>query len=361
MKVDTDKSFTAIHQFSESLGNAIDAKDAYTERHSLEVAEISRILALSLGLETKTADIIHIAGHLHDIGKIGIPDSILHKNGKLTHTEWQAVRRHPQIGAAILRPVSEIADAGICGMVLHHHERYDGQGYPYGLKGEAIPPGARIIAVADSLSAMTGLRPYRPAKTFDEAVREIIRCSGTQFDPEIVRVLSEHRDRIRQTLFSIGGKNMSEKFQIESRISRGNLHLRPKGDFDGISAWELLNCIHGSCDRSGKVFIDTSHLHNLCPFGCNTFRCGLNFSLIPGERIFFKGKKGFDIAPGGCRVLVSSKSKEHRCSGNCANCVCRTGKNSHTLKKEDYRNEAVGYEVYAGQSGRNDHSGKSCR
>jgi len=325
------KSMTAIHQFAESLGNAIDAKDAYTEKHSLEVAEISRILALSLGLGTDNADIIHIAGHLHDIGKIGVPDYILNKQGALDDAEWLAIRRHPQIGAAILRPVREIAASGICEMVLYHHERYDGQGYPHGLKGNEIPLGARIIAVADSLSAITGCRSYRLPKTFDAAVDEIIINSGTQFDPEIVNALSADKDKI-QTLFSvIGGKTMSADFQIESKTSNGDLHLRPRGDFDGSSAYELLDFIHNKYDGRGRVFIDTNHLHHLCSFGCNTFRCGLNFSLLPADRIFFKGEKGFEIAPNGSRVIVAPGAKKHHCTGNCKNCRCSAEKKKNAV------------------------------
>jgi len=183
--------------------------------------------------------------------------------------------------------------SGICEMVLYHHERYDGQGYPHGLKGDEIPLGARIIAVADSLSAMTGCRSYRLPKTFDAAVDEIIINSGTQFDPEIINALSADKDKI-QTLFSvIGGKTMSANFQIESKNSNGDLHLRPRGDFDGSSAYELLDFIHNKYDGRGRVFIDTNHLHHLCSFGCNTFRCGLNFSLLPADRIFFQRGKRF--------------------------------------------------------------------
>jgi len=217
-----------IHQFAESLSSAIDAKDAYTERHSMEVAEVSRILAHALGLGEELEAIIHIAGHLHDIGKIGVPDSILNKPDKLNDLEWIAICRHPQIGAAILRPVQEIESKGICEMVLSHHERYDGLGYPHALKGDEIPLGARIIAVADSLSAMTGYRSYRLPKTFDDAVAEILACSGTQFDPAVVEALSSARNEVKQTLFSIiGNENMSAKFKIESRTSNGNLHLSP--------------------------------------------------------------------------------------------------------------------------------------
>ena len=131
---------------------------------------------------------------------------------------------------------------------------------------------------------------------------------------------------------------MSINFQIESRISNGNLHLRPKGDFDGSSACELLNFIHDKYNGKGRVFIDTKYLHRLCSFGCDTFRCGLNCALLPPDRIFFKGKNGFEIAPNGSKVIIASEqskngykrghnAKHRRCSGNCKNCKC-SGKNS---------------------------------
>ncbi len=243
------KSITAIHQFAESLGNAIDAKDPYTEKHSLEVAEISRILALSLGLGKKRADIIHIAGHLHDIGKIGVPDRILNKRGELNEDEWTAIRRHPQIGADILRPVREIAGAGICEIVLYHHERYDGRGYPRGLRGKAIPLGARIIAAADSLSAMTGCRS-KPLTRLQMKLRYVP-------GPALILKLSGHclTIRIKFNIFcfqSSEEKTMSADFQIESKTGKGNLHLRPRGDFDGSSALELINFISDRYDGRGK-------------------------------------------------------------------------------------------------------------
>jgi len=116
---------------------------------------------------------------------------------------------------------------------------------------------------------------------------------------------------------------MSANFQIESRTSNGDLHLKPRGDFDGSSALELLNLIRNRYDGKGRVFIDTKHLHNVCPFGCNTFRFGLNLNLLPAERIFFKGEKGFDIAPNGSKVIVA---KKHECCGNCKNCSCSAKK-----------------------------------
>ncbi|MCG8633060.1 MAG: HD domain-containing protein [Desulfobacterales bacterium] len=189
-----------LHQFSESLGAAIDAKDPFTSLHSEEVAEISHSIALSMGLDTREADLIHVAGHLHDIGKIGIPDDILKKKEPLTDLDWKFIRRHPDIGADILKPVEALADSGIVDLVRHHHERFDGQGYPCRLKGETIPLGARIIALADALSAILQNRPYRPARKFEEAVAEIINCSETQFDPGVVAAFLRIKDEVRSIL-----------------------------------------------------------------------------------------------------------------------------------------------------------------
>ncbi|BCS88484.1 HD-GYP domain-containing protein [Pseudodesulfovibrio sediminis] len=182
---------TVLHQFAESLGNAIDAKDPYTSKHSDDVAEISCFLAVAMGLTKREADIIHVAGHLHDIGKIGVPDLVLKKRGSLTPSEWAAIQKHPQAGADILKPVTALDNIGVVEMVLHHHERYDGKGYPKRLFGTQIPLGARIIAVADTVSAMLQNRPYRSAKNYQKVVEEITRCSGTQFDPRVVEVFRQ--------------------------------------------------------------------------------------------------------------------------------------------------------------------------
>ena len=187
---------TILHQFSESLGTAIDAKDPFTSLHSEEVAEIAHSIALSMGLGSGEADIIHIAGHLHDIGKIGVPDAVLKKAGPLNEKEWQFIKKHPDTGANILRPVASLMENGIVDMVRHHHERYDGKGYPCGLKGKAIPLGARVIALADSLSAILQNRPYRPSRDFDWAFAEIVNCSGNQFDPDVVRAFMGVSEKI---------------------------------------------------------------------------------------------------------------------------------------------------------------------
>lgn len=191
---------TILHQFAESLGYAIDAKDPHTSKHSDEVAQVAHTLALTMGLSPSEADVIHVAGHLHDIGKIGVPDAVLRKQGPLDTAGWSAIRKHPQAGADILRPVAALEKLGVVDMVLHHHERYDGKGYPHGLKGVRIPLGARIIALADSLSAILQNRPYRKARRFDAAYDEIIRCSGTQFDPRVVEAFRRSAEPIRSIM-----------------------------------------------------------------------------------------------------------------------------------------------------------------
>jgi len=193
-----------IHQFAESLGNAIDAKDHFTRLHSEEVAVVSHILALACCLSPAQADHIHIAGHLHDIGKIGVADHILQKPGPLNEAEWEEIKQHPLIGANIIRPVGFLAASGIADMVYHHHERYDGSGYPDGLRGEAIPIGARIIALADGLSAMLQDRPYRAKLSFKQAVSEIMKGRESYYDPKVVQALSTELDAIREALISTG-------------------------------------------------------------------------------------------------------------------------------------------------------------
>ena len=115
---------------------------------------------------------------------------------------------------------------------------------------------------------------------------------------------------------------MSTNFQIEVKKSNGHLHVIPRGDFDGNSAWELVNLLHEQYDGEGQVVIDTRNLRNMCPFGCSTFRCRLNQSRLPSNRLSFKGEKGYEIAPEGSKVVVSHKKHRCRCNGNCANCPC---------------------------------------
>ncbi|QDV89117.1 Cyclic di-GMP phosphodiesterase response regulator RpfG [Phycisphaerae bacterium RAS2] len=169
-----------------SLVNSVDAKDPYTCGHSERVAYISRCLAQAAGLSAYTCDRIYLAGLLHDVGKIGVPDAILTKPGKLTDEEFTVLKRHPQIGAHIVEHVRQIHD--LIPGVLHHHERMDGRGYPGGLAGEDIPLLGRIICLADCFDAMTTNRTYRSALPVKAAVAEIRRCAGTQFDPGLAEV-----------------------------------------------------------------------------------------------------------------------------------------------------------------------------
>jgi HD-GYP domain-containing protein (c-di-GMP phosphodiesterase class II) len=169
-----------------ALVNSIDAKDSYTCGHSERVAFYGRALARAAGATAAECDRVYLAGLLHDVGKIGVPDAVLCKPGKLTNEEFDAMRRHPEIGAKILARVRQIAD--LIPGVLNHHERPDGRGYPHRLAGRAIPLYGRIICLADGFDAMTSSRTYRTALPLPAAIAEIRRCSGTQFDPE----LAEH-------------------------------------------------------------------------------------------------------------------------------------------------------------------------
>ena len=166
-----------------SLARAVDSRDAYTGSHSDRVASLSAQIAENLGLSVDEIELTRLAGSLHDLGKLAIPEEILRKPSSLTDAERLVLERHPQIGYRMLESlgVDPIAD-----WVLHHHERWDGSGYPDGLGTDRIPLGARIIFVADAFDAMTSDRLYRPALSADDAVAEMERCAGTQFDPDVV-------------------------------------------------------------------------------------------------------------------------------------------------------------------------------
>lgn len=211
-----------IHQLAQSLGNAVDAKDSTTFNHSEEVARASELLAKLLGLPDKDVETIHLAAHLHDIGKIGIPDNILRKPGRLDKEEFEQIKLHPEIGARIVEPILSFgAPSGVADIILHHHERYDGLGYPDGLKGSKIPLGARIIAVADSLSAMLQNRHYRKGTTFENAVEEVIKCSGSQFDPAVGMILYDNLDLL-EGVFSLNDNNMETTYRpISGDLNNG--------------------------------------------------------------------------------------------------------------------------------------------
>lgn len=184
----------SLHQFAEALGEAVDVKDHYTRCHSVVVAEVAYQLARGMGLPAEQCDVVHVAGHLHDLGKIGLSDCVLRATGPLSQEDWREIRRHPVLGYEILRHVPLLAQpGGIAEMVLYHHERYDGGGYPFGLGRGEIPLGARIIAVADAFSAMVDDRVYRKGLTVERVFAELTRCAGSQFDPEVVGVMHDQR------------------------------------------------------------------------------------------------------------------------------------------------------------------------
>lgn len=166
-----------------ALTRSIDAKDAYTRGHSQRVAELSRALARRAGLADDVCERIYLSGLLHDVGKIGVPEAVLTKPGRLTDAEFEAIKKHPAIGAQILGNIKQLQD--IIPGVLYHHERWDGRGYPYCLAREDIPLMGRIICVADSFDAMSSTRTYRPALPLDTVLGEIRRCAGSQFDPHL--------------------------------------------------------------------------------------------------------------------------------------------------------------------------------
>jgi response regulator RpfG family c-di-GMP phosphodiesterase len=169
-----------------SMAKILDARDPHTSQHSTRVTNLSVSMANILNLSDDEKDVLYIAASLHDIGKVGIPDSILLKPGRLTDEEFMIIKRHPDIGADILKPIPPMSRE--TEVIRYHHERYDAKGYPSGIGGEEIPLLSRIICLADSYDAMTSDRPYRNGLPMDKAIEEIVRCMGSQFDPELAKI-----------------------------------------------------------------------------------------------------------------------------------------------------------------------------
>jgi diguanylate cyclase (GGDEF)-like protein/putative nucleotidyltransferase with HDIG domain len=186
----------------DSLINTIDNKDRYTRRHSEEVAFYALLLADTIGMPEETCNALRMAGILHDIGKIGVPDSILRKPGPLTHEEYEVMKGHVMLSSLIIHGLPNLED--ILDAVSNHHERWDGKGYPRGLSGKQIPLLGRVMAIADAFSAMTMDRPYRAGLPIDRALEEVTRGAGTQFDPnlaqEFVRAISARMASLRSHL-----------------------------------------------------------------------------------------------------------------------------------------------------------------
>src|SRR5574344_118457 len=179
-----------------SIAHALDAKDKYTHGHSIRVTVYSLALAKALKLPDDVLEEIETAGLLHDIGKIAIPEKILSKPGKLTDEEFAIIKTHPELAEKIVDSIDKLKL--ISNWLKCHHERYDGKGYPAGLKGEEIPISARIIAIADTYDAMTSSRSYRAALSHETAINEIKNCAGSQFDPNLANLFVSISDEIEQ-------------------------------------------------------------------------------------------------------------------------------------------------------------------
>ena len=196
----------------EAFVNAIDAREHEVGNHSLRVTEFSLVIGNAFGIRGRDLVGLYCGALLHDIGKIGVPDAVLLKAGPLDATEQTIMHRHPEIGYRIIGHIGYFSAAAE--IIRTHHEHFDGSGYPRGLKGENIPPGARVFAVADALDALTVTRPYRRAVSFDAAIEEILRASGTIFDPSVVQAFLKASDEL---------KEMVGRIVFDSNVGHGDL------------------------------------------------------------------------------------------------------------------------------------------
>jgi putative two-component system response regulator len=179
-----------------SLATAVEAKDSFTERHTQRVGDSARLLGQKLGLSEPTLDTLYRGGIIHDIGKIGVSDSILHKPGPLDQAEVPQMQAHVAIGESIVRPLR--STSGLLPIIRHHHERFDGMGYPDGLRAREIPRVARIVSVCDAFDALVNDRPYRARRSTEEALAVLHAGAGTQWDPETVELLAAELPAIQQ-------------------------------------------------------------------------------------------------------------------------------------------------------------------
>lgn len=220
-----------------ALVRALDAREHETSDHSQRVVKYTEHIAERLSLRGPELEEIGRGALLHDIGKIGVPDAVLLKPAKLTPEEWKEMRRHPDIGYDMIRSIEFLNTPAA--IVLSHQERFDGRGYPRGLRGEEIHIGARIFAVADTLDAMTSDRPYRKGTTFENAVDEIQRCAGSQFDPEVVRAFMD-----------IGVKNLR---RIKEDMAAAKAREAGEVEQDALDAEEALERALDTVDVAARI------------------------------------------------------------------------------------------------------------
>lgn len=233
LKKENETSKRLFEQTAEALANAIDAKDKYTKGHSARVAEYSRKIAEYYGKNHQECEEIYYAALLHDVGKIGISRTILNKVGRLSDEEYKVIKEHPDIGAQILSSISESPYLSIG--AKSHHERYDGKGYPEGLKGDDIPEIARIIAVADAYDAMTSSRSYRETIPQQVVREEFVKCLGTQFDPIFGKIMlhlidcdAEYQMKEKEDVKELAGKNVLTCDEYRSEVSEGIITTRQR-------------------------------------------------------------------------------------------------------------------------------------
>jgi putative nucleotidyltransferase with HDIG domain len=195
--------------------SAIDAREHEVGNHSLRVTEFSLVIANACGVKGRELVDLYCGALLHDIGKIGVPDAVLQKTGPLNAEEQSIMHRHPEIGYRIISRIGYFANAAE--IIRSHHEHYDGSGYPRGLRGEAIPHGARVFAVADALDALTVKRPYREALPFERALEEIIKSSGKIFDPTVLQAALKAADELKEYIGRIVFSGMDLEHDTEFR------------------------------------------------------------------------------------------------------------------------------------------------
>lgn len=207
----TDNKLIQYHDLVSAIICALEERDTYTEFHSIRVADMSQQICKLMNLSEEESEKIHIAAHLHDIGKIGIDDSVLRKEGKLNFEEWNKIKSHSFIGYKILHKIKSFGE--ISEIVLHHHERWDGKGYPSEIKEKEIPLGSRIIAVVDSIDAMMSKRCYRNNLTSEQCKAEIKKNIGLMYDPKIAALVLNKWDEI---VSARNDFNAMEKNEIET-------------------------------------------------------------------------------------------------------------------------------------------------